>query len=125
MESLSRLEIVQLWIQSEQFYLYNLHLNRNYFNPMELLNQKMIAIMFNKKQIEYLFAIKELENTELKLKSCINLQDLETLLIQKNRLTQIINFHTRIPTSLKYSWEEILKYIDILEYYNKNVLRYV
>ena len=50
MENLSRLEIVQLWIENEQNYLYNLYLNRNYYNEDELLNQRMIARMFNKKQ---------------------------------------------------------------------------
>ena len=119
MENLSRLEIVQLWIESEQNYLYNLHLNRNYYNENELLNQRMIARIFNKKQTEYFFAIKELDITELKIKSCINLQELEQLLIQRNKLTETINFHIRIPFSLKSSWEEILFYIDKIEDFNK------
>jgi hypothetical protein len=119
MENLSRLDIVQLWIQNEQKYLYNLHLNMNYYNEDELLNQRMIARMFNKKQTEYFFAIKELEVTELKIKSCINLQELEQLLIQKNNLVETINFHIRIPSSLKYSWEEILTYIDNIENFSK------
>ena len=79
MENLSRLEIVQLWIENEQNYLYNLYLNRNYYNEDELLNQRMIARMFNKKQTEYFFTIKELEITELKIKSCINLQELDNV----------------------------------------------
>jgi hypothetical protein len=119
MENLSRLEIVQLWIQNEQNYLYNLHLNRNYYNENELLNQRMIARIFNKKQTEYFFAIKELDITELKIKSCINLQELEQLLIQRNKLTETINFHIRIPFTLKSSWEEILFYIDKIEDFNK------
>ena len=119
MEHLSRLEIVQLWIQNEQSYLCNLHLNRNYYNEEELLNQRMIARLFNKKQTEYFFAIKELEIVELKIKTCINLQELEQLLIQKNNFIKIINFHIRIPSSLKCSLEEILTYIDNIEDFSK------
>jgi hypothetical protein len=119
MEHLSRLEIVQLWIQNEQSYLYNLHLNRNYYNEDELLNQRMIARLFNRKQTEYFFAIKELEIVELKIKTYINLQELEQLLIQKNNFNKIINFHIRIPSSLKYSLEEILIYIDNIEDFSK------
>ena len=78
-----------------------------------------IVIGSNKKQTEYFFAIKELEVTELKIKSCINLQELEQLLIQKNNLVETINFHIRIPSSLKYSWEEILTYIDNIENFGK------
>lgn len=119
MEHLSRLEIVQLWIQNEKNYLYNLHLYKNYYNEDELLNQRMLAKLFNRKQTEYFFTIKELEIVELKIKSCINLQELEQLLLQKNIFMKIINFHIRIPFTLKSSWEEILFYIDKIEDFNK------
>lgn len=119
MEHLSRLEIVQLWIQNEQTYIYNLHLNRNFYNEDELLNQRIIAKLFNRKQTEYFFAIKELEIIELKIKSCINLQELEQLILQRDNLMKIINFHIRIPSSLKCSLEEILFYIDKIEDFSK------
>jgi hypothetical protein len=98
-----------------------LNLQPNYCNFFELNRQLILINEFAKKTEEFNFAAKEQQDINQFLPSVTDAKDIHRLIIRRMELLDIIEFHNKIPDNFPYTIQEMLEYIDYIEFCHKNI----